>query len=250
MVRELQQDSGNAVPPQLKAALSISGQAFMSRRRGAKFRQFAPRHDLQHAKRPGYRRARHAHPPAAHRQRGVVEQQAETFNAPEVWHEPTHSEEIQFVVEPAGAGYIHPVTVQEVRDRIEALPSKYTHGIDVVQFSRMTKKRALFPCYGMQWGPNVYLYPIEETLEESYLRAPLPNQLIEARMYGGVWTQQGTTWRLRWTESAIKDFYLNNVLIHEIGHINDNRNTSFTTRERYADWFAIEYGYRASRRRR
>jgi len=142
------------------------------------------------------------------------------------------------------------VTVDEVRDRIEQLPPKYTQGLDVVQLSRMTKKRALFPCYGMQWGSNVYLYPIEENLEETYVRPPLPNQLIEARMYGGVWQQQGTIWKLCWTEHAIKDFYLNNILIHEIGHINDHRNTSFTTRERYADWFAIEYGYRASRHRR
>jgi hypothetical protein len=55
---------------------------------------------------------------------------------------------------------------------------------------------------------------------------------------------------LRWTEDSIKDFFLNNVLIHEIGHIHDDRNANPADRERYANWFAIEYGYRASRRRR
>lgn len=232
---------------ELKAACRSQDNPSMSRKRGAKFSR---RQDLHHVRSHGYRRRRHARPTAAHRQRGVVERQTEAFNAPETWHEPTDREDIRFVVEPAGTGYFHPVTIEEVRDRIEQLPSKYTEGIDVVQFSCMTKKRAVFPCYGMQWGPNIYLYPIEETLEESYVRPPLPNQLIEARMYGGVWTQHGTSWRLCWTERAIKDFYLNNVLIHEIGHINDHRNTTFTTRERYADWFAIEYGYRASRGRR
>jgi hypothetical protein len=29
--------------------------------------------------------------------------------------------------------------------------------------------------------------------------------------------------------------------------VNDERNTSSRDRERYANWFAIEYGYRASR---
>jgi hypothetical protein len=52
---------------------------------------------------------------------------------------------------------------------------------------------------------------------------------------------------LIWTAETVRDFYLNNVLMHEIGHINDARNTSFRKRERYADWFAIEYGYRATR---
>jgi predicted metalloendopeptidase len=43
---------------------------------------------------------------------------------------------------------------------------------------------------------------------------------------------------------------LNNVLIHEIGHTVDDRNSSFLDRERFANWFAVEYGYRASRGRR
>ena len=57
-------------------------------------------------------------------------------------------------------------------------------------------------------------------------------------------------WTLTWTPENLKDFYLNNVLIHEIGHVLDKRNTRTADRERYANWFAIEYGYRASRGRK
>ncbi len=113
----------------------------------------------------------------------------------------------------------------------------------------MTRKRRLFPCYGLQWGTAVYLYPIEESLEELYVQTPRPAQRIETEMFGGRWVQDGNLWRLIWTTDTIRDFYLNNVLIHEIGHINDSRNTSFRKRERFADWFAVEYGYRASRGR-
>lgn len=114
----------------------------------------------------------------------------------------------------------------------------------------MTRKRGLFPCYGLQWGPNVYLYPIEETLVEHFTRPPRPEQQVEARMYGGRWEQAGEYWQLIWTPETIRDFYLNNVLIHEIGHVNDSRNRNFQARERFANWFAEEYGYRASRNRR
>ena len=69
-------------------------------------------------------------------------------------------------------------------------------------------------------------------------------------MYGGVWTEGVGEYRLTWTEDAIKDFYLNNVLIHEIGHVLDSRNTNHDQRERFANWFAVEYGYRATRGRR
>ncbi|MCH7687276.1 MAG: hypothetical protein IH899_11445 [Planctomycetes bacterium] len=194
------------------------------------------------------RRRHHARPNAAYRQRGSGgHTNAEAFNAPEVWHEPTARAEICIVEEPAGKGCFHPVTADEVTERIGLLPERFLQDLDVIQFSRMTRKRALFPCYGMQWGTTVYLYPIEESLEETYIKPPKPQLVIDTKMYGGKWTQEGKIRRLSWTRKTIKDFYLNNILIHEIGHINDQRNTSYETRERYANWFAIEYGYRVSR---
>jgi hypothetical protein len=138
------------------------------------------------------------------------------------------------------------VTIDEVRERLALLPARFQRHLDVVQFSAMTRKRRLFPCYGMQWGTSVYLYPIEESLVEVYRHPPTPQQQIEARMFGGTWAQAGNIWQLTWTEDSIRDFYLNNVLIHEVGHLNDSRNTTSRDRERFANWFAIEYGYRAT----
>jgi hypothetical protein len=112
----------------------------------------------------------------------------------------------------------------------------------------MTRKKLSFPCYGMQWGSALYLYPIEETLTEQFDRPPKPEVFHESRLYGGRWEQRsGNRWRLVWTEEAIKDFYLYNILIHELGHLLDNRNTSYNDRERYAEWFAIEHGYKRFR---
>lgn len=195
-------------------------------------------------------RSRLRRPAVAHRQRGQEGGTSPPFTAPEVWHEPRgRSGQIRFVVEPPGPGYVHPVTVQEARERILLLPRRFTKDLETVQFSRMTKKRALFPCYGMQWGKAVYLYPIETSYEEVYTTPPTPQQRIDARMYGGNWVYERPYWILKWTKETLRDFYLNSVLIHEIGHINDDRNCRFKDRERYADWFAIEYGYRTSRKR-
>ncbi len=197
------------------------------------------------------RRATTGRPAGAFRQRGSdSSQRSNHFYAQDQWYEPSDSDVIQLYRRDPGAGYFHPVTLEEVADRVEQLPARYRQNIEVIELSRMTRKRSLFPCYGLQWGPNVYLYPIEESLVETYTRPPRPEQVIEAKMYGGVWTQDGKLWRLSWTEHALRDFYLNNVLIHEIGHVNDTRNRNQNARERYADWFAIEYGYRASRGRR
>ncbi len=172
------------------------------------------------------------------------------FGAPEDWHEPRGRDRVAYLAHPAGAGFIHPVTVDEVCERLAQLPKQFTRGIEVVQFSTMTHKRQLFPLYGMQWGPNIYLYPVEQSLVEIHRRPPTPQQRVEARMFGGQWSPLGGEWRLTWTEETIRDFYLNNVLIHEVGHVNDLRNTNTAARERYANWFATEYGFRASRGRR
>lgn len=187
-------------------------------------------------------------PVAAFRQRGLRSgMKLEDFNAPEAWHPTRDDGTTKYVVEAPGSGFRHAVTVDEVRERLASLPERFTRDLEVVQLSGMTRKRQSFPCYGMQWGSAVYLYPIEQSLTEVYRRPPTPQQVIEARMYGGDWTHQGGLWHLTWNEDTVRDFYLNNVLIHEVGHLNDQRNTNTRDRERYANWFAIEYGYRATR---
>ena len=149
-----------------------------------------------------------------------------------------------------GDGVEHAV-VGDVVAKVDFLRGEVSDDqVEVIQLSRMTRKRQLFPCYGMQWGASVYLYPIEDSLIETYIRPPTPQQQIEARMFGGVWSEADGEWTLTWTPENLKDFYLNNVLIHEIGHVLDKRNTRTEDRERYANWFAIEHGYRASRGRK
>ncbi|MEM6328672.1 MAG: hypothetical protein AAF790_00330 [Planctomycetota bacterium] len=171
------------------------------------------------------------------------------FAPPEDWHEPSPSASpYRIVTQPAGDGYRHVVTPDEVRERLSTLPSYFLRDLEVVQLSRITRKKQSFPCYGMQWGPALYLYPLESSLEEHFDRPPSPSVVNEARMYGGVWRETASgCWSLVWTEQTIRDFYLNNILIHELGHLLDDRNTSYTDRERFAEWFAIEYGYRPTR---
>jgi hypothetical protein len=228
------------------APLFPSRTAIPMRRPGRIFHRPASQRVVQSPRAAAHRRR----PAAGFRQRrpsynGYVE----AFGAPEIWHEPRESGRVKFVTEPAGKDFVHPISADDVAARIAQLPKRFLDNLEVVQFSRMTRKRNLFPCYGMQWGSAVYLYPIEASLVEIYLRQPRPEQIIEARMFGGRWEPKDGVWQLVWTEDAIRDFYLNNVLIHEIGHSVDDRNTSVMDRERFANWFAIEYGYRASRNR-
>ncbi len=170
------------------------------------------------------------------------------FAPPEDWHEPTENgADYQIIVQVPGDGYSHILTPEQVRERLAQVPQKFLKGLENVQFSCMTRKKMSFPCYGMQWGATLYLYPLEESREEVFHAPPRPETVNEAKMYGGRWDRPDAySWRLTWSEEALQDFYLNNILIHELGHLVDDRNTNYTDRERYAEWFAIEYGYLAS----
>ncbi len=173
------------------------------------------------------------------------------FIPPEKWYEPQDesTDHYRIVSQPPGQGYRHVVVAAEIRQRLDVFPAGLLEPLQVVQLSTMTRKKQSFPCYGMQWGNAVYLYPVEEGLVEYFDQPPRPALLNETRMFGGRWVQEsGRTWKLIWTDETIKDFYLNNVLIHEIGHLLDNRNSRFLDRERFAEWFAIEHGYKPSRR--
>jgi hypothetical protein len=185
-----------------------------------------------------------------HRARGAASRADRSHLPPEDWHEPNGDFPAGYRIRvyPPGAGYIHVVTPEEIRDRLAQLPQHMVDSLEVVQLSRMTRKKKTFPCYGIQWGSAIYLYPLEATLVEEFAKPPRPAEYIEARMYGGRWVQEGEAWKLVWTRDSIRDFYLNNVLLHELGHVIDSRNAKSRDRERFAEWFAIEYGYRPSRR--
>lgn len=187
--------------------------------------------------------------PLSQRMRGAEKSECSAFAPPEDWYEPSElpTNDYRVVHQEPGSGYRHVVTEKEIRARLAKLPPHLLESLEVVQLSRMTKKKQSFPCYGMQWGSTLYLYPIEESLVEYFAHPPRPAEFNEAKQFGGRWIQDGSEWQLVWTEATIKDFYLNNILIHELGHLLDNRNTSYTDRERYAEWFAIEHGFKKSR---
>ena len=112
------------------------------------------------------------------------------FSPPEDWHEPQEGGDGYRVIEqPAGGGYRHVVTPGEVRKRLAQLPEHFLRDLEVVQLSRMTRKKQSLPCYGMQWGPCLYLYPIDESLTEYFATKPAPSVFIETEMYGGRWTE-------------------------------------------------------------
>ena len=149
----------------------------------------------------------------------------------------------QIFTQNPGRGYRHVVIDGEVEDRLLELPKSLLKPLQVVQLSGMTRKKKTNPCYGMQWGNAIYLYPVEEELIEYFSRPPRPAEYNGTRKFGGRWQQSSSSlWKLIWTEQTIRDFYLENILLHELGHLLDKQNENYADRERRAEAFADEHG--------
>ena len=143
------------------------------------------------------------------RVRGGQRNERLPFVPPEDWHEPNEDDvesgSYKIITQPPGAGYCHVVTPEEIRGRLRELPECMSKPLEVIQLSRMTRKKKSFPCYGMQWGAALYLYPLEDSRVEYFDYPPKPLQYSEARMYGGRWETDGYGgWILTWSEAAIK----------------------------------------------
>jgi hypothetical protein len=95
----------------------------------------------------------------------------------------------------------------------------------------------------------LYAFP-RRRLEWRRKGLPRPHVLQEYERAGALFRQDGDEVVCLFDRSALKTFYLRDVLIHEIGHHVDrfNRRRGAKKAERFAHWFVREHGFRRANR--
>lgn len=157
---------------------------------------------------------------------------------------------IYYHVEPAGRGYVHTVTESEVAARFAELPAHLVSTLNCVVLPRMTRKRKIINIYGMQWAETIYLYPMPADLRVGDKHTLTEAVLAEARQFGATIEEHSGGPVIQWTPETIKPYYLENILLHELGHVVDRKNTSEKDREAFAEHFARQYGRWPKRKRK
>ncbi|MCA9412576.1 MAG: hypothetical protein KC944_15280, partial [Candidatus Omnitrophica bacterium] len=98
--------------------------------------------------------------------------------------------------------------------------------------------------YGAYSPSRIFLYAFPKDIP-GYNCGSLPKPTIqrEYERMGGRFTLQGKQWVLKFDEESLRNFYLWDVLPHEIGHHVDRANfyTDNRRSERFAEWFAQEF---------
>lgn len=145
--------------------------------------------------------------------------------------------------------FIMPITVEDVEKKLDSLPSQFLEGLKGVMLLGGSNKQlktaySNLSCYGAYSDRVIFLAPFpRKQLTISSVNLPAPHLKKDYEKAGAIYFFKNDNWYRYFSLSALKTFYLNDVLVHELGHHVDRHSQNDRDAEKYAEWFAREYGY-------
>lgn len=147
--------------------------------------------------------------------------------------------------------FFFPLNGKETLEALSALPKRDFEGITHVWLRRLKKSDYIHGNQPYAWfscGSGVRLitvFPWPNDMIVNYGVKRPPNRIInEVERYGATVEKSGKRWFSRWNLEAVRRFYIQGILYHEVGHHIDwyNRHWSDANLkpvEEYADQYAI-----------
>ena len=163
----------------------------------------------------------------------------------------SRSEKLYVYIEPTHEQFVFPVTEAEIRQALSLMPKAHLVDLRAVLVPSGTRK--MLSCYdtcgvvGSYYQGIVYLYPTPNSvLRRVFSKAPNPERLRRFERVGGKIERVGSETIVTMTPEMLRQYYLRDVLVHEVGHHFDRIHRGSTERERegYAEWFSTEFGFR------
>lgn len=156
------------------------------------------------------------------------------------------------VMKPIHPKFILPLTEQCIRATIDSIPAEFTSGLKgVVTLGGSRKQEQVFRsifAYGKYFNGAIWLHPYPKSfMVTNYKSLPKPHILNDYRRVGAKIEGENKHWTISFDEESLRQFYLRDVLLHEVGHHVDalsNLTKTNKKSEGYAKWFASEFGFR------
>jgi hypothetical protein len=170
---------------------------------------------------------------------------------------PTDDEETPiFIVDNPSRDLYFPVTVEEIKEFLNKLPLEHTENLTHIWLRKMTNKEyekdgSFQGCFICGSGVNlIVLYPFPTKLKMEFGNKKPSNKTLKwYSVYEPELIHSNGNWTLKWTEEKIKKYYLEGLLLHEIGHQMDSAYQRYWSprykkkrAENYADNFAYYWG--------
>lgn len=157
-----------------------------------------------------------------------------------------------FIKDNPSRDFYFPVTIEEIKEFINKLPNEQTERITHIWLRKMTnkeyeKENSVQGCFICGSGVNlIVLHPFPIDMIMKFGKKKPANKIL--KWYSKFEPELNETnegWQLKWTYEKIKKYYLEGLLLHEIGHQIDSiykRYWSKSYKQR-AEYFADNYAY-------
>lgn len=147
--------------------------------------------------------------------------------------------------------FVMPINEIDIHTAFKNIPKTFLSELKGVVLLSGSSKQAktssskLF-CYGSYCFGVIFIFPFPKSEMRSVSKTlPPPHIQREYERAGIKYEFRDNKWHKEFSLSSLHQFYLNDVLMHELGHHVDRGNKkTHNESERYAEWFATEYGFR------
>ncbi len=166
---------------------------------------------------------------------------------------PTENQELPiFMVDNPSRDFYFPVSVEEIKQFLLKLPKEQTDNITHIWLRKVSKKEyekdKIQGCFICGSGVQlIVLYPFPTNLKMDFgSRKPTRKELKWYAAYQPELLEKEGKWILKWTKESIKRYYLEGLLLHEMGHQLDSyyqRYWSATYKKQKAESFADNFAY-------
>lgn len=159
----------------------------------------------------------------------------------------------KFVVDNPSRDFFFPVNVNEIKDFLKQLPIKHVELLTHIWLRKISTKEYnnegnVQGCFISGSGVRlIVLHPFPKHLTMNFGRKkPVKRILKWYSDFEPDLVNKNNEWLLVWTEEKIKRYYLEGLLLHEIGHQIDSLNARYWSKgytlqkaENYADNYAF-----------
>jgi hypothetical protein len=155
------------------------------------------------------------------------------------------------VIEKIHPDFIFPITEADIQSALARVPVEFVEGIQAILVPGGSRKqtRVIYSDLaqrGEYWRQCIFLHPFPRCFITMTFRGmPNPRVVHLYRRVGATVMHQGAHVTFNFDEAAIRNLYLRDTLMHEIGHHAEASagGKSRKEREAFADWFASEYRF-------
>lgn len=133
-----------------------------------------------------------------------------------------------FIIENTSRDFYFPVTIDEIKETLKKLPKEHTEYLTHIWLSKVKKSEYLkgevpqgeFICGSKVYLIKLYAVPIDNKMLFGQTK-PTNKQLSFYKPYCSNLICDKNGWYLQWTTESYKKYYLEKLLLHEIGHCVD-----------------------------